>query len=342
MNLRRITLPGQVKGRSGISSISLITDLLSYASDDIKGIYDYLISMPGISNTPDFSSINPIKNGIVGNYIIANKDITSGLLFNSTENRPKTISECIDYFAEYIASTSDPKDIEGQLVLIKNRIGSSLFASSLINDDSNSLDGKISLLQNQIKQITADIFNSGDMIGSGQDDAIYNLSGSNGTQTRSVSLVDNIDSIIKSHGGIGKNNHEHLFKTHIFASVIDNDQFVDCGSITYFSPFSSKKSNSKISFLVPLKNKSSINRFFVKITSNSLNANSTLGLYVNGVEKHRFNIASGLQNKIFDIELDMPINDLDEIYFIADTKSSTSGGIFITNITTLINERIEG
>lgn len=342
MTLRRITLPGQVKNKSGTNNISLSMDLLSYAADDIKGIYDYLYAMPGIYNTPSFGTINPNKKGLIGNFIIADKDSKSGLLFNSTEGRPKTISECLNYFAEYISSITDSKDIESQLILIKNRIGSQLFSVSTMHNDSTSLDGRINLLQKQLRQLSADIFNSGELIGSSADDSIYNLSGANGTQTRSVSIVDSLSTVINAHGGIGKNNHEHLFKTHTFASVINQDQFIDFGKITYFSPFSGLKSDSKISFFALLENSSAIKRFMVRVATNSLNANSSVSLNINGVEKHRFNIAPKIQSSIFDIQLDFPINDMDEIYFCVDTKNSTYGGIHITNITTLINERIEG
>lgn len=341
MNLRRVTLPGQIRQKQ--LSVQYLFDLISSASEDIKGLYDFLSEIKGISDTPKYGALSPVTYGITGKYVIVDKDIASGYLYNNIENRPKTISEALSDITKYIDGPLTSDNMNDIIILLKNRIGPSLFATSEMLIEGASLDGRVELLSNQIKQIAADVFNAGKPIASGLDENIYPISASVGTQIKSAPIVDQLSKLFNTHGGLGKTNHAHLERKITLSSVIPSNQFVDHGTSANFVPFNGNKIEGTVpSFAVPLENEAYISRLVIKVASNTINASSQISLYVNGTQKATKTLASGIDLTVISENLNIKINDLDEVYFNVDTMNASSGGIHIANITILINEQIEG
>ncbi len=341
MSLRRITLPGQLRQRA-ISS-QFLYDLISSASDDITGLHSFLDGIKGIENTPSFGSLNPLVYGLTGDYIVVNKNATSGPLFNTIENRPKTINEAISDISEYIEGPIDSESVNDLFLLVKNRIGSNLFLTDNMFIDTQTLDGRVSLLANQVKQIASDVFNAGKLLTSELDENIYPIGASTGTQTRSKPLIDMIDKLYAIHGGLSQSNHKHLDRKFLLSSCIEYSNFVPNNTSVNFVPFNGKQIVGLIpSFAVPLSNIAYIDRMIVKIGSNNLNASTKITLFVNGVSKHELTVPLGVNSIKISENINIKLNDLDEVYFNVDTTDTSSGGIHIANITISIKEQIEG
>lgn len=341
MNLRRVTLPGQVRQKQ--LSVQYLFDLISSASDDIKGLYDFLVEIKGISDTPKFGALSPVTYGITGKYIVADKDITSGYLFNYIENRPKTIYEALSDITKYIDGPLTGDTVNDVILLLKNRIGASLFATSEMYAEGATLDGRVALLSSQVKQIAADVFNAGKPIASELDETIYPVGASVGTQTKSLPIVDQLTKLFNAHGGLSKVNHAHLNRVHTLSSVIPASEFVEFGTSVNFVPFNGIQIQGTVpSFAIPLENEAYIKRIVIKVAGNSINTSSQVSLFINGIEKSVTIIAAGVNSTVISDNLNIKVNDLDEVYFNVDTTNASSGGIHIANITISINEQIEG
>jgi len=338
-SLKALTLGNYIRARVKPSDI-LFTPLTTTFQDS-KNIWRYLKAYEGMfTKTPILDNVKP-NDGLDGRSLLVDMKSAAGFLFNINESRPKTISESIaELYATVDISILD-STVATELASIKNVVGLSRFYDN-IPSSNISVDYDLEIINTKLTQLAADIFNRGTTIGDEQDELLYSYN-NDGLQTQAATIKDLIGYLMDAHGGIDEVNHDHITSQHVWATSIDNTEYVPGGTEMYTTVFASGNIyNDYINsqrFYNPFNKSVKIKLSSVVVTENSLLNTTTAVLLINGAPS-TFDIKI-LPGEIGQFKNDLVVEDLepnDYIQFKIATGSSPTGQIKISNLSMIIEE----
>ncbi|RLA68383.1 MAG: hypothetical protein DRQ78_00735 [Epsilonproteobacteria bacterium] len=314
---------------------------LTTTFQDSKNIWNYLKAYEGMLNkTPVLNNVTP-NDGLDGRSLLVDMKASTGFLFNVNEDRPKTISESIAELYKTVDISILESTVQTELASIKDVVGLSRFYDSIPSSDQ-SIDHDLEIMNTKLTQLAADVFNRGTTIGDEQDELLYSYN-NNGLQTQARTIKDLIDDLMNIHGGIDQINHDDLKSHHVWATSVDDTQFVPGGTELYTTVFASGNIYNDYAtsqrFYNPFNKDVKMTLSSVVITENSLINTASAVVLVSGAP-------SSFDIKILPGEIGQFKNDLveqilkpnDYIQFKIATGSSPTGQIKISNLSMIIEE----
>lgn len=210
----------------------------------------------------------------------------SDVVVDRTATEQKTVKSTVESLYTEIKELKEGLGTKSEIKEIKDVVGQRIFESGTLVSDSTSLLGRIETLENSVKQLAADVFNSNPSIGDAQSMALYNFTGDK--QTVSLTIVDRIKRLIDIHGGTYTPVHSHIKEELVIDFNTAKIEF-NFGDISYIFPHNNNKEASHLDqvYTYKYKQSSKVNSLSFYVSKNTLNATSYVSLYINGVEQNK-------------------------------------------------------
>lgn len=179
------------------NDISTLGSLFSSISSDITNLWTYLDANKNVLDDepglPSRSAYRLNASNIASYSTIGNSGITSinPKLFNVSANRPYSVYEVLSIILDSIDPNVSSPTVTTVINTIKTKIGMNIF-DSMQSSAVNSVDDRINKLTKDLKQITADVYNAAQSVGTDLTGYTFNQ---NGKQTKASTIVDRLIAI---------------------------------------------------------------------------------------------------------------------------------------------------